>query len=87
MKKLRFNAVHTRKKHDQCESCTYYIQAPYVTGGGKYIFEFCTSKGHKGVIIQYKERTERTCFDYRNRDKSHADMDRQAQNNGIKVSG
>ncbi|MCL4439580.1 MAG: hypothetical protein M1609_02995 [Firmicutes bacterium] len=64
MKKLKFNAVHTRKKHSQCESCVYYIQAKYFTVGGEYIFEFCTSKGHKGVIIQYRERTDRSCFDF-----------------------
>lgn len=87
MKRLKFNAVHTRKKHDQCESCAYYIQAPYATGGGKYVFEFCTSKGHKGVIIQYKERTDRICFDYKESEKTHGDIDKNTGKNGISVSG
>ena len=68
MKSLKFNAVHTRKKHTNCESCTYYIQSPYATVGGKYIFEFCTSKGHLGIIIQYREKTERKCFDFKERE-------------------
>lgn len=71
MKRLRFNAVHTRKKHEHCERCVYYTQAPYSTEGGRYIFEFCTSKGHKGIIIQYKEKTERTCFDFKEVEKNH----------------
>jgi len=75
MKKLKFNAVHTRKKHDQCESCAYYIQATYATEGGRHTFEFCTSKGHKGVIIQYKEKTERTCFDFKESEKTHGSME------------
>lgn len=69
MKKSKLNAVHTRKKHAQCESCVYYIQSKYFTVGGEYIFEFCTSKGHKGVIIQYRERTDRGCFDFMERKK------------------
>ncbi len=65
MKILKFNAVHTRKKHSQCDTCTYYTKSPYYTVEGKYIFEFCTSKGHKGVIIQYRDRTDRGCFDFK----------------------
>ncbi|MHB8158692.1 MAG: hypothetical protein ACYDEQ_15125 [Desulfocucumaceae bacterium] len=64
MQVLRFNTVHTRKKHGQCESCNFYCQSPYSTVGGRYIFEFCTSKGHLGIIIQYKERTDRRCLDH-----------------------
>lgn len=71
MKQLRFNAVHTRKKHGQCESCLFYIQSPYATVGGSYVFEFCTSKGHMGVIIQYREKTERKCFDYKEKENYH----------------
>ncbi|MFZ5647326.1 MAG: hypothetical protein ACOY30_06855 [Bacillota bacterium] len=73
MKKQKFNAVHTRKKHSQCESCVYYIKSKYFTVGGEYIFEFCTSNGHKGVIIQYREKTERGCFDFAQREASHED--------------
>lgn len=69
MKKLKFNAVHTRKKHTLCESCVFHIQSKYLTAGGEFIFEFCTSRGHKGVLIQYKERTERGCFDFIKREK------------------
>lgn len=71
LKQLKFNAVHTRKKHRQCESCAYYIQSPYATVGGSYVFEFCTSKGHMGVIIQYREKTERKCFDYKEKESNH----------------
>lgn len=65
MKKLRFNAVHTRKKRDQCDSCSYYVQCKFLTVDGPQIFEFCTAQGHKGIIIQYKDRTERQCLDYK----------------------
>lgn len=65
MKKLRFNAVHTRKKRDQCDSCAYFALCKFWTVDGLYSFEFCTAQGHKGIIIQYKDRTERSCLDYR----------------------
>lgn len=87
MKKLKFNAVHTRKKHGQCESCAYYIQAPYATEGGKYVFEFCTSKGHKGVIIQYKEWTERVCFDFKESEKNRGNMEKIMEKSDITRSG
>ncbi|MFZ5632408.1 MAG: hypothetical protein ACOY40_06125 [Bacillota bacterium] len=87
MKRLKFNAVHTRKKHDQCEKCAYYIQAPYATEGGRYIFEFCTSKGHKGIIIQYKEKTERTCFDFKEMEISHGNVEKHSENSDLSASG
>jgi len=80
MKILKFNAVHTRKKHDQCHVCAYYTQSPYFTAGGKYFFEFCTSKGHKGIIIQYRDRTERGCFDFKERENMAALRDGGIQN-------
>ncbi|MCL6478579.1 MAG: hypothetical protein K6T65_09185 [Peptococcaceae bacterium] len=86
MKKLKFNAVHTRKKHDQCERCAYYIRAPYATGGGRYIFEFCTAKGHKGIIIQYKEKTERMCFDFMESERNYGNKGKESGNSNISTS-
>ena len=64
MRRMKFTTVHTRKKHNQCGTCVYHIEATCFTEGGEYVIEFCTCKGHKGIIVQYKDKTERICYDY-----------------------